>query len=131
MRVRTVSALRLAQCTGRAVYPCTGYNYSFMSVMSPLLKLKEELITGRTAGRIGRCRVMARTDGRSLAAAQTRSMPLWSIVYAMSAVACGRCFFCSDASSDGVEERSLSLARSAQAERDNESCLFVRAAGLH
>ncbi|GBP40038.1 hypothetical protein EVAR_19166_1 [Eumeta japonica] len=25
----------------------------------------------------------------------------------------------------------LSLARSAQAERDNESCLFVRAAGVH
>ncbi|GBP46483.1 hypothetical protein EVAR_28062_1 [Eumeta japonica] len=29
-----------------------------------------------------------------------------------------------DASADGVEKRSLSLARSAQAERDNESCSF-------
>ncbi|GBP40768.1 hypothetical protein EVAR_26432_1 [Eumeta japonica] len=39
--------------------------------------------------------------------------------------------FYSDTSADGVEERSLSLARSAQAERDNESCFFVRAAGGH
>ncbi|GBP66731.1 hypothetical protein EVAR_50110_1 [Eumeta japonica] len=42
--------------------------------------------------------------------------------------------FYSDASADVVEERSLSalsLARSAQAERDNESCFFVRTAGIH
>ncbi|GBP79933.1 hypothetical protein EVAR_75305_1 [Eumeta japonica] len=38
-------------------------------------------------------------------------------------------FFYSDASADGVEERSL--VRSPQAERDNESCFFVRAAGVH
>ncbi|GBP59128.1 hypothetical protein EVAR_44368_1 [Eumeta japonica] len=42
--------------------------------------------------------------------------------------------FYSDASADEVEEiarSALSLARSAQAERDNESCFFVRAAGVH
>ncbi|GBP65687.1 hypothetical protein EVAR_98400_1 [Eumeta japonica] len=40
--------------------------------------------------------------------------------------------FYSDASADGVEERSLvPPALSAQAERDNESCFFVRAAGVH
>ncbi|GBP42723.1 Zinc finger protein 62 homolog [Eumeta japonica] len=41
--------------------------------------------------------------------------------------------FYSDASADGVEEiarPALSLARSAQAERDNESCFFVRAASV-
>ncbi|GBP62798.1 hypothetical protein EVAR_50627_1 [Eumeta japonica] len=40
----------------------------------------------------------------------------------------------SDVSADGVEEMArstLSLARSAQAERDNESCFFVRAADVH
>ncbi|GBP81981.1 hypothetical protein EVAR_65587_1 [Eumeta japonica] len=42
--------------------------------------------------------------------------------------------FNSGASADEVEEiarSALSLARSAQAERDNESCFFVRAAGVH
>ncbi|GBP61092.1 hypothetical protein EVAR_89758_1 [Eumeta japonica] len=37
--------------------------------------------------------------------------------------------FYSDASADGVEERSLSFARSAQAERDIELCFFVHEAG--
>ncbi|GBP69509.1 hypothetical protein EVAR_88409_1 [Eumeta japonica] len=39
-----------------------------------------------------------------------------------------------DASADGVEEMArsaLSLTRSALAERDNESCFFVRATGVH
>ncbi|GBP03739.1 hypothetical protein EVAR_69338_1 [Eumeta japonica] len=30
-----------------------------------------------------------------------------------------------------IARSALSLARSAQAERDNESCFFVRAAGVH
>ncbi|GBP37853.1 hypothetical protein EVAR_21388_1 [Eumeta japonica] len=51
-------------------------------------------------------------------------------------VGCARSLslFYSDASVDGVEEivrSALSLARSAQEERDNESCFFGRAAGVH
>ncbi|GBP69219.1 hypothetical protein EVAR_96733_1 [Eumeta japonica] len=131
MRVRTVSALRSRSVRAER---CIRALVTIIPV-----RVGEELITGRIKPAIiviGRCRVMARTDGPL---ARRADALYASMVYSLCDVGGTLCaaavFFLLGRierwSGREVARSALSLARSAQAERDNESCLFVRAAGLH